>query len=288
VTGTPRRFVDAHVHFWDAGSGFHDLSPTTAMGGSQPVAQRYVLEDHVSSSAAVAEVVKVVHISALVDPTHVLSETRWINGLADGSSISFAVVGTLDAAAPQSEIENSLDEQMEGGRFRGVRVFGGLNLESPQGAVLLRALAQRGLLYDAIAHPAGGIAAAAKAARAHPEVAFVLEHTGWPLLTKDPDHFASWRAEITQLADVPTVSCKISGLAMAYRRFDAADFAPYVEHCLWEFGPNRCMVGSNFPVDGLYGSFNEMFAVYSTLTATLTPDEQDAVFARTAERVYGV
>lgn len=284
----PRRFVDAHVHLWDTGSGFHDLSPIKTMGGNQPAPDRYLIDDHVSGASDIVDVYKIVHVSASVDPKPVLRETRWVNQLADESPIPFAIVGTLDPSASPAEIQLSLDEQMVGGRFRGIRLLGGLDHETAQGATVLRALADRGLLYDAVAHPGGGIAATARAAAAFPDVPFVLEHTGWPLESDNADHFGAWRAEITELAKVPTAYCKLSGLAMTYQRFEASDFAPYFEHCLEEFGPSRCMIGSNYPVDGLYGSFAEALTVYMDLVANLTEEERDALFADNAERIYRV
>ena len=93
----------------------------------------------------------------------------------------------------------------------------------------------------------------------------------------------AWRA----LADLgPNVVCKISGLAMPLGSMSVEAFAPWVEQVLELFGVDRCMFASNFPVDGMHGSLDELFATYGALTAGLDDEARDKLFAANAERVY--
>jgi predicted TIM-barrel fold metal-dependent hydrolase len=62
--------------------------------------------------------------------------------------------------------------------------------------------------------------------------------------------------------------------------------APWLEHAIDAFGIDRCMFGSNFPVDGMHGSFDELFTAYSAVTAGLGVAAQDRLFAVNAEIVY--
>lgn len=282
------RFVDSHLHLWDVAKPWYDLTEETNGGlGGKPFPLVYQLQDHLDNVGDLAELTKVVHISAVLDPAGALPESRYINELADHSDIPFAIVGTLDPAAPLDAIEGSLDAQMEGGRLRGVRMLGGIDPETETGRVVMSLLGERGLSVDAVAHPGGGIEDVAGLAQKYPDVPIIIEHTGWPI-ADTPEHFAAWRDEMSSLAKVDGVTCKLSGLAMTYHSFDAKRFAPYFDHCLAEFGPSRCMVGTNFPVDARYGTFATMFTMYRELTARLDADETDAVFAATAERVYGL
>jgi predicted TIM-barrel fold metal-dependent hydrolase len=132
------------------------------------------------------------------------------------------------------------------------------------------------------------MAAAARLAERHPEVPFVLEHAGWPQRPDDAADVAAWQQGIEALAAVETISCKISGLAMSLHSFGTEAQRPFVEHCLEAFGATRCMFASNFPVDALYGEFEEMLGLYESLTAHLDEPTRELLFAGNAERIYRI
>ncbi len=67
-----------------------------------------------------------------------------------------------------------------------------------------------------------------------------------------------------------------------------ADLAPYVDVALETFGPRRLLIGSDWPVCLLAGSYGEVLDAARVLTQGLTPDERAAVFGRTAIGVYGL
>ena len=69
---------------------------------------------------------------------------------------------------------------------------------------------------------------------------------------------------------------------------DADVFRPWVSHVLEVFGPDRCMVGSNFPVDGLHGTLDQLWSTYAAVAADLDEAARDQLFAGTAERVYRI
>ena len=65
-----------------------------------------------------------------------------------------------------------------------------------------------------------------------PETQFILDHCGVPEV-KD-QKFEPWREHIRELAKLPNVSCKISGL-VAYANpanWKAEDFRPFVDHVI--------------------------------------------------------
>ena len=91
-------------------------------------------------------------------------------------------------------------------------------------------------------------------------------------------------AALADLGD--RVVCKLSGLAMPLGSISATRFAPWLEPTIERFGADRCMFASNFPVDGMHGSFDELFTAYATVTAGLDDDARELLFAGTAERIY--
>ena len=52
------------------------------------------------------------------------------------------------------------------------------------------------------------------------------------------------------------------------------------------FGPERCMLASNFPVDRLAKSYAEIWHSFATCFASYSPHEQELLFWRNAVRFY--
>jgi predicted TIM-barrel fold metal-dependent hydrolase len=82
------------------------------------------------------------------------------------------------------------------------------------------------------------------------------------------------------------VNCKLSGLAMPLGTMDAEVFRRWVEYSLEVFGIDRCFFASNFPVDGMHGTFDDLYGTYDLLTADLGADARNKLFATNAARVY--
>jgi predicted TIM-barrel fold metal-dependent hydrolase len=120
---------------------------------------------------------------------------------------------------------------------------------------------------------------------AHPEVPLVLNHAGLPS-DRSRAGLAGWRAAMTRLATAPQVTVKISGLGLAGRPWLLADNEPIIRDTIATFGPARAMFASNFPVDGLCGSFDTIFRGFKAATADLSRADRQALFHDTAKRVY--
>jgi predicted TIM-barrel fold metal-dependent hydrolase len=67
---------------------------------------------------------------------------------------------------------------------------------------------------------------------------------------------------------------------------DPRAFAPWIEPALEAFGVERCFFASNFPVDGMAGTLDQLLTAYAEVTAGLDDDARDRLFATNAERVY--
>ena len=84
--------------------------------------------------------------------------------------------------------------------------------------------------------------------------------------------------------------CKLSGLVTEADHADwrEQDVASYAERLLELFGPERLMFGSDWPVCTLAASYAEVLELARSALAQLSATEQDAVFAGTARRFYGL
>jgi predicted TIM-barrel fold metal-dependent hydrolase len=286
MTDRPARIVDAHVHFWDPArtdwypylGGGQDIG----MGDVSGMARRFD-PDLYQAEAPDWPVVAWVNVAAATG-RHSVAETLELDRQADVSGQPAAIVGGLPAAGSVAETISLIDEQMAASRFRGVRPMNPKGPPVPDDDVLA-ALAERDLVFELMAHPPDLVHAAQRLA-AHPELTVVVEHTGWPR-SADDDERARWLAGIEALADAGDhVHAKISGLAMPLGALSAEAFRPWVEPAIEAFGVDRCLFASNFPVDGLHGTLDELWTAYAAVTSGLVAEDVDALFAANAERVY--
>lgn len=159
--------------------------------------------------------------------------------------------------------------------------------EPPHFAANLRRLAGWNLTFDLCVF-ARQLPIAIRLARACPEVQFILDHCGVPDIAGgglDP-----WRSHISELARLPNVACKISGV-LAYCRPDQAKLEtvrPYVEHCLEAFGWGRVVWGSDWPVVTLTSTLRDWVAVSRAIVANESEEHQRALFHENACRIYRV
>ena len=283
---TIERVVDAHVHLWDPAradwypylAGMQELD----MGDISGMCRRFDQPIYFSE-AAKWNVQKFVHVAAAA-PSMLVEETRELDEQAEATGHPDALVGGLDPGDDIGELERQLDEQMVSKRFRGIRIMGDGEQAIPTRAIL-QALQDRGLIFELMVHP-DQLESAAVALDAW-ELPVVVEHTGWPR-SNDPDEYALWKTGMAALAGLrENVTCKLSGLAMPMQSMTAETFAPWVEHSIELFGADRCMFASNFPVDGMHGTFDDLYDTYDELTVGLDDSTRDQLFARNAERIYG-
>ena len=286
MTTLPDRIVDAHVHLWDPArtdwypylGGGQDLG----MGDVTGMARRFDAATY-RTEAGRWNVVKLVNVAAATG-RHSVAETLELDRRADDDGAPAAIVGGLPPTASVAETVEVLDEQLGATRLRGVRTMNPKAPPVPDDEVL-RALAERGLVFELMAHPPDLVDSARRLA-AHPDLTVVVEHTGWPRST-DADERDQWATGIAALAGAGEhVHCKLSGLAMPLGSMDPAAFRPWIETAIETFGVARCLFASNFPVDGLHGTLDHLWSSYTEVTAGCTPDEVELLYAANAERVY--
>jgi L-fuconolactonase len=141
-------------------------------------------------------------------------------------------------------------------------------------------------------------------ARAFPDTTLILNHLGTPLgvgpyAGQADAVFDRWRDDITELATCPNVVAKVGGIQMPINGFgwDQRAVPPTSDellevnrrwylHTIEQFGPDRCMFESNFPVDKRSCSYTVLWNQFKKLSQDFAPDERAAMFHDTALRVY--
>ena len=284
MTPRPARVVDAHVHLWDPArtdwypylSGGMELD----MGDTTGMKRRFDVSTYLAESAG-WNVEKLVNVAAATGH-HSLAETLEMEERGEAD----ALIGGLWPTGTVADDIAGIDQQMAATRFRGVRPMGPHEGPLPDAAVL-RALEERGLLFEVLARP-DQLEVAARGLAGFDDLVVVVEHTGWPRSTDDEER-ARWQVGMQALASVGAqVHCKLSGLAAAVGSISAPALAPWIEPAIEWFGNDRCFFASNFPVDGLHGTLDELWSAFAELTAGLDEAARDQLFATNAERLYRI
>jgi len=284
--GRPTRVVDAHVHLWDPArtDWYPYLSHPQAPGGGDASKMfRPFGADTYRAETAEWNVEKFINVAAATG-RHSIEETLELDAKAQAGGGPDAIIGGLPPTDTVTEAIELLDRQMAASRFRGVRPMGVHGGPVPDAGVL-RALADRNLVFELMSH-ADQLQTAAAQLAGFDDLIVVVEHTGWPRSDSDEERDL-WRVGIDALAGLgDNVLCKLSGLAMPFGSMGVNAFAPWIDHAIEVFGTDRCMFASNFPVDAMYGTFDDLYATFSAVTAGLDSESRGMLFAGNAERVY--
>lgn len=120
-----------------------------------------------------------------------------------------------------------------------------------------------------------------------PDVRFVLSHGGM-LEDLSPDGRAEWKRMIHGLAALPNVSVKLSGLGMFVHRIDPPSVDYIITECLAAFGVERCIYGSNFPIEKIWTDYDTLITTYRASLDHLSEIDQRAILHDNAVRTYNL
>ncbi|WP_018685299.1 amidohydrolase family protein [Actinokineospora enzanensis] len=259
--------IDAHHHLWDPAARAYPRAADQADPPRHGMADLpTVLGDRVRAAVLVQSVASA-------------AETEEFLAVAEASDLVAGVVGWLDLTDP------GLGDRLDRLRERPLVGLRHPARDEPDHAWLLRSdvraglatLAERGLTYDIVIRPSQRPAALALARLAGGAPTLVVDHLGspWPA-AGEWEPWASW---IGSLARCDNVVCKLSGI-------DGPDLGPYVDHVLAEFGPDRVLFGSDWPVGAVDRTYGDLLDLTESLLDKCTPKEHEAVLSSTARRVY--
>jgi predicted TIM-barrel fold metal-dependent hydrolase len=289
--------IDTHVHHWQLGRFRY---PWLEHPDFEALRADYLPADYRADTGGV-QVAGWVHVQAEVD--HALDpvdETAWVSALAEQARAAgvpgpLACVVYADLRAP--DLQDVLARHCRYPLTRGVRQEAWFDpastradipredlLSDPDWVEGYAALAEPGLSFDLLVWPAQLPQAAAIAAE-NPGVPVVLEHLGLPDPARDPG-LDTWRAGVAALAALPHASVKLSAVSLLGTPRDVQRVREVVDELLELFGPERCMVGSNFPVERLAGGFGPWYEVVLASLDGLPDHARADVLGGTARRFY--
>ena len=292
-----RRIVDAHHHLWDLSACHYpwlmEKGVVRFFGDPAPIQKNYLVAD-LLQDAANFELAASVHVQVGVAEGDELRETEWLEATASEHGLPSAIVAYCDLAA--EDAQQVLDSHSRASRLRGVRQIVGRSesedaltgtgalLEDPLWRGNLGSIRDRSLSFDLQLIPPQ-LPKVAEVLETLPGLGVALCHCGSPW-DQSAAGLRAWRAGLERLARLPDVYCKISGLSMFNHDWKLGDLRPIVETCIDIFGPARCMFGSNFPVDKLHKSWDDVWFAYEAIAEQYTAEEQDHLFRATAAGFY--
>jgi L-fuconolactonase len=274
--------VDAHHHFWDpAGADYPWLTDELAS-----IRRRFGPEDLEPLLAPAG-----VDLTVLVQTRSSLDETREFLRVADATTFIAGVVGWVDLTEP--DVDGVLARLRSGAGGGGLVAIRHQVHDEPDADWLRRADVRRGiaaagaagLAYDLLVRPRE-LPAALDTVRSLPDVRFVIDHLAKPPIRDGA--LEPWASLIRPLGREPNVWAKVSGLVTEadWQTWTAADLAPFVDVAIETFGPDRLLVGSDWPVCLLAATYGEVLDAARTLVASLSADERASFLGRNAIEVY--
>lgn len=276
------QIIDTHQHLWDK-----DLFQYSWLDSVPQLNRSFRMADYLTATQGL-NVVKSVHLEADVDEPYMLEETKHLLALADQPDNPLEAI--VACGRPEHDSFKSYLDKIAGHRrVKGIRrVLHTQPDEVGQGATFLKnvaVLAEYGLSFD-ICVLARQLPVAIRLISQCPDVAFVLDHCGVPQIKEK--QLEPWRTHIREIAKFPNVSCKISGL-VAYAdpaSWTAEDLRPFVEHVIANFGWDRVVFGSDWPVCTLSASYRQWVETLQALTRHAGDANQRKLFHDNAIRIY--
>jgi predicted TIM-barrel fold metal-dependent hydrolase len=295
--------IDTHHHLWEVRNYpwlMAPMSPKIFGDSYELLRQDYLIDDLLSDFGS-HNIVKSVHVQAHYDPSNPVGETQWLQAVADKAGFPHGIAGYANLSDPG--VEAMLAEHCAYPNFRAIRdvVYWQegdptrqavdrpdycLSAEYRRGVALLEkyglSLELQGYSnqFDFFAELVGD----------NPGVNFCLVHGG--LLTGDDDAtFDAWRDALPALVALENLFVKCSA-ANTYSPTGTARSQQQVGRqyntLLDMFGAERCFFGSNFPVEKLNSSYDDLMAICQETLASRSPDAQRAFFHDTAARFYRI
>ena len=275
--------IDSHVHLWDPAR-----IPLRWASNAPALDRPHLIPDYDAACGAV-EVAAMVFMECDVVPDRYLDEAAMVSELATAEPRLKAIVAHAPLEKGEAVAED-LDALARLPQLRGIRRI--LQDESDIQAVLdekfiagLNLLPRNNLHFEiCIYHHQ--LAAIVDLVRRLPNVTFMLDHIAKPPIktgTIEP-----WRTRIAELAAVPNVMCKLSGLITEadHDGWQPADLKPYIDHVVDSFGFDRLIFGSDWPVLTLAGGLPQWVDVLDEALSGASADELRYLWVENAEAFY--
>jgi L-fuconolactonase len=244
--------VDAHQHFWDYGTyqtSWMEKPPYAGEATFSAIRRSFGPDDLAPELRAAG-----VQASIIIEAADDVAENGSILRRAHLHDWIAGVVGWVPLDEPD-KAARMLDLVYRDTKFVGVRHL--VNVEPDPDWILrpaviegLKLIASRRLTFDYVAILERHLEHIPRLSHLVPDLRIIIDHLGKPPILSP--NCGRWSDLLKDAAKAPNVYAKISGLdAGVGDGWSAADVAPYINHAVAVFGPERLM----FAATGQYRSF---------------------------------
>jgi len=275
--------IDTHQHlFYRADLNYPWLSEFKVLDDDFGI-ERYVEE------AGPVKPTGTIFMECDVTETDSAKEAHFMYRLSQDAPVP--MLGVIAAARPEKEgfeaYLDSIGHELLVGIRRVLHMAPEGTAETPLFIPNLKKLAQCGLTFDLCVR-ADQLGLALSVAKAVPDLQFILDHCGCPALDGSAD--PGWSAGIAQLAALPNVACKVSGITAYGEKKDvnSGNLHRILDTVLDHFGPDRLVWGGDWPVCTLNSSLAEWIEFSTNWAAKLSQSEQLALLSGNARRIYRI
>ncbi len=300
------KIYDTHLHFWDLSlkkhSWLYHQNEKNFLGDYSAICKNYLYSDF-QDDAQNFEIIGFTHVQAGWDKNKSVEETTWVEVQIKKQNLQASIIGYADltcGAVSNSHVDfNALRETLQNHsqskNFFGIRqilnwhsnsYFSGCEFnisEHKNFAEGYRTLKDFNLAFELQAYPAQ-IFALLSLISAEPNIPVVLNHCGMPLFLKHED-VEIWKKAIKEIAQIKHVFMKLSGLGMFQKySFNFFSQKEIIEFCIEVFGVERCVFGSNFPVDKLFQPYTD--TLKPIVECGLNPKDIEKIMHKNALRIY--
>ena len=290
--------IDAHHHIWRQADLPWLLGPEQPriFGPYASIKRDYLIDEYLSDISDLG-IQKSVYVQANWAPDRFVDEAAWVQSVADDSGWPHAIVAYADFTV--DDVRPQLDELSQFSLMRGIRQ----QLHWHEKALYrfaqrpdlasdetvsrnIARLADYGWSFDLQVF-APQMPGAAQLAAACPDVTFILQHAGM-LEDRSESGWIEWRKGMKLLAEQDNVVTKLSAFGTFIHRNDPVFISQMVAETTKIFGAERCLYGSNFPIEKIWTTYPDLFAAFQGATQSLQEAERQAIFNDTAARIYRI
>ncbi len=287
--------VDCNVHLWDQGDNpVFWLSDRTVvrdmLGDYDSLPDRYTLSDYRRETLG-HDVRGVIWSDAgAADP---LAAADWVGQGQDGtpSVVAMVTLGDPTSAAFAGLVERCRQRPLiRSIRMRLVpelsgRAAGGDLLDDRLVRDNLGLLARSGLVATVEA-TSSQLGIVARLAAEFPALRIVVDHFGWPEVGPGGADLAGHMHRLASLAAAGNVATRIDALGTIFGDWTLSRIRPWLLGVAGLFGAQRCMLGSDLPIENLRSGFGPLYAAYNAIFSAFSGEERAWLFHRTAEHWY--
>lgn len=275
--------IDSHHHIWDLSARDQDWIVGETLA---PIRRNFLMADYRAAVKPFG-----IEKSVIVQTVTKYEETPELIDIANSDDSVAGIVGWLDMSASDAVSHLDYYQSLPGAKYlKGIRDIvqdhpDSNYLARPQVDFNVKELGKRGLAFD-ILTKTPELPGAIKLVKENPDVQFILDHISKPYIAKK--EFEPWQSLISEIAKFENVVCKVSGMVTEadWKTWTSEDIKPYFEIILNNFGTERLMFGSDWPVCTLAASYEEVVALADGLSKNLSPAEKESFWFGCANRAY--